>query len=114
MPVNDAPVIENQTSLATVEDVPITIRLEDLVVSDIDNPDYPNIVADYRRTYATLQALPCDVFLGAHGRWFDLPARRARIAAGDRDAFVAPEACRAFLAESRAAFEAEAARQGVR
>ena len=75
------------------------------------NAAYPNILADYRRSYETLEALPCDVFLGAHGRWFDLPARRARVAAGDRDAFVAPEECRTFLAESRAAFEAEVARQ---
>ena len=76
-----------------------------------DNPAYPNIVADYGHTYETLTALPCDVFLGAHGRWFDLPGRRARVAAGDRDAFVAPAECRAFLAESRAAFEAAVALQ---
>ena len=30
------------------------------------NPRYPNIVADYRRSFATVRALPCDVLLTPH------------------------------------------------
>jgi metallo-beta-lactamase class B len=97
----------------SVQQALVICSLSTLSYDFTDNPAYPNIVSDYRRTYETLSALPCDVFLGAHGRWFDLPGRRLRVAAGDRNAFVAPEECSAFLAESRAAFEAEAARQGV-
>lgn len=41
VPVNDPPVITNQNSLSTVEDTPITIRLQDLLVTDVDNAGYP-------------------------------------------------------------------------
>lgn len=77
----------------------------------VDNADYPRIALDYEQTYATLHALPCDLFLGAHGRWFDLPGRRAEIAAGNANAFVAPEECRAYLNDSQRAFAEEMARQ---
>lgn len=40
-PVNDKPVIISHASLSTVEDIPITLKLEDLVVEDVDNPGYP-------------------------------------------------------------------------
>jgi metallo-beta-lactamase class B len=32
----------------------------------IDNPRYPRIVEDYRRTFATVRALPCDLLLTPH------------------------------------------------
>lgn len=96
-----------------VEQALVICSLSTLSYRLVDNPDYPNIAEDYARTYATLNALPCDVFLGAHGRWFDLPGRREAVAAGNADAFVAPEECRAYLAESQRAFEAERARQAA-
>jgi len=37
----------------------------------VDNPDYPQIADDYRATFAKARALPVDVFLGAHGSWYD-------------------------------------------
>ncbi len=33
---------------------------------------YPGIADDYRKTFAVLKSLPCDVFLGAHGGYFDM------------------------------------------
>lgn len=33
---------------------------------------YPGIVQDFQHTFAVLHALPCDVFLGAHGGYFDM------------------------------------------
>lgn len=41
VPVNDPPIITNQNSLSTVEDTPITIKLQDLLVTDVDNAGYP-------------------------------------------------------------------------
>lgn len=32
----------------------------------IDNPRYPRIVGDYRASFATIRALPCDVLLSPH------------------------------------------------
>ena len=39
---------------------------------------YPGIAADFRHTFRTLHALPCDIFLGAHGVYFDLLPKLAR------------------------------------
>lgn len=94
-----------------VEQALVICSLSTLDYNLVDDPGYPNIAADYDRTYDALLALPCDVFLGAHGRWFDLPERRAQVAAGNRDAFVAPEACRRYLTDSRAKYEQELTRQ---
>lgn len=89
----------------------IICSLSTLTFDLVDNPDYPEIAADFARTYDTLQSLPCDVFLGAHGNWFDIEGKRARIANGELDAFYDPDGCRAYLAQSRAEFEAALARQ---
>ena len=34
------------------------------------NKDYPEIADDFARTFQVLKALPCDVFLGAHGGYY--------------------------------------------
>lgn len=39
------------------------------------SPAYPGIAADFDHTFATLSALPCDIFLGAHGSYFDMLAK---------------------------------------
>jgi metallo-beta-lactamase class B len=70
------------------------------------NPSYPGIADDYRRSIATLRALPCDVPLGSHGVFFRLTAKRAALAAGHADAFVDPEGCRRYLDRSEAALNA--------
>src|SRR5271163_1688187 len=42
----------------------------------VDRPgkpaSYPGIAADFARTFVILKGLPCDVFLGAHGAYFDM------------------------------------------
>ena len=35
----------------------------------VHNPAYPEMAADYEHGFRTLQALHCDVFLGAHGSY---------------------------------------------
>ena len=37
-----------------------------------NNPRYPNAIEDYRKQYARLKSLGCDVFLASHGNFFDL------------------------------------------
>jgi metallo-beta-lactamase class B len=65
---------------------------------------YPAVVSDYAATYARLEALPCDVFLMPHALQFGLRAKRAALKAGNSRAFVDPEGCRAFLADSKGDF----------
>lgn len=72
---------------------------------------YPGIAADYERSYATWRRLPCEVFLGSHGMFFGLKAKRAALEAGKADAFVDPAGCRTYFDKSHAAFRAELQRQ---
>lgn len=77
----------------------------------VHNAAYPQIASDYRRGFAVLNKLPCDVFLGAHGAYFGLIAKYKRYAAGDKNAFIDPAGYKAFLANREHAFEAELERQ---
>jgi metallo-beta-lactamase class B len=82
----------------------------------VDRPgqpaSYPGIAADYRRTFALLKALPCDVFLGAHGAYFGMLAKLDRLHAGATgNVWVDPAGYQAAIAEKERAFEAELTRQ---
>jgi metallo-beta-lactamase class B len=44
-----------------------------------NNPVYPAVLADTRRSMARVRSLPVDVFLAAHGFWFDLTGKAARL-----------------------------------
>ena len=72
----------------------------------VGNPAYPQIADDFQRQFEVLKALPCDVFLGAHGAYFGLKEKYARFKAGDRNAFVDPEGYRAFVGEKERDFDA--------
>jgi metallo-beta-lactamase class B len=77
----------------------------------VGNAKYPEIAADYERQFRVLKSLPCDIFLGAHGSYFDLEAKYARWQAGARDAFVDPKGCAAYIADRDSAFRTELAKQ---
>ena len=68
VPVNDAPVITGQTSLSTVEDIPLTLKLSDLTVTDVDNT-YPTgfsltVLAGTNYTFSGLTITPTLDFVG--------------------------------------------------
>lgn len=77
----------------------------------VGNAVYPSIASDYRSGFATLRSLPCDLFLGAHGGYFDLDAKLPRFLAGDRDAFIDPAGYKAYIDDRERAFQAELAHQ---
>jgi metallo-beta-lactamase class B len=73
---------------------------------------YPGIVADYGKTFAILKTLPCDVFLGAHGAYFDMPAKLARAQAGAaRSVWIDPQGYQKAVADREKDFEAELKKQ---
>lgn len=77
------------------------------------NAAYPEIASDFAQTFERLRSLPCEVFLGAHGKFFDLKAKRARQMAGATpNPFVDPAGCQAFMAREEAAFRRKLKRQG--
>jgi metallo-beta-lactamase class B len=77
----------------------------------VDNATYPTIAEDYARTFRVLESLPCDLFLGAHGSYFDMEAKYARMRAGAADAFVDRAGCAAFVAQKEREFRSELSKQ---
>ena len=82
----------------------------------VDKPgrpaSYPGIAADYERTFAVLKSLPCEVFLGAHGAYFDMLQKLQRAEAGAGESvWIDPAGYRAALAERQQAFATELKRQ---
>jgi metallo-beta-lactamase class B len=75
----------------------------------VNNPDYPEIVSDYERTFAALRKIPCDVFLAPHGEFFKLDEKRKRLEAGQLDAFVDPAEMQKYVDESEKAFRKQLA-----
>ena len=73
---------------------------------------YPGIAADFQHTFQVLEHLPCDVFLGAHGAYFDMLAKLAR-RSSDTDVQVwnDPQGYLAAVHEREGAFKAELAKQ---
>ncbi|MDE1175766.1 MAG: subclass B3 metallo-beta-lactamase [Edaphobacter sp.] len=77
----------------------------------VNNPKYPDIVHNFEYTFDVLKSLHCDIFLGAHGQYYNLEAKYARLKKGDLTAFVDPEGYRQFVIRSEAKFQEELARQ---
>lgn len=68
---------------------------------------YPGMTADYERSFRVLRSLPCDVFLGAHGQFFNLTAKREALASSPKEnPFIDPAGYRAYVDNAQGAFEA--------
>ena len=72
----------------------------------IGDPAYPEMGADYAHTYQVLHGLPCDVFLGSHGQFYGMLAKRQAMLAHPKspNPFVDPAGCKAFIDRNEAAF----------
>lgn len=77
----------------------------------VNNREYPSIAEDYKQTFTTLKAMPCDVFLGAHGSYYGLGEKYKRLEKGGDNPFVDPEGYRSYIAEREQAFLQELAKQ---
>lgn len=77
----------------------------------VNNARYPQIAQDYERTFRVLKSLPCDVFLGAHGSYYGMEAKYARMKAGERNPFIDPEGYKKFVAQKEQDFLTELAKQ---
>jgi metallo-beta-lactamase class B len=77
----------------------------------VNNTAYPQIAADYEKMFRVLKSLSCDIFLGAHGNYFDLETKYARLKESALTAFVDPEGYKKFVAEKEEAFKTELAKQ---
>lgn len=72
----------------------------------VNQPEYKNIISDYRSSFAKLKKLKCDVFLGPHAEFFDMKGKLARMGPGKPNPFIDPSELSAVVAESERSFEA--------
>jgi metallo-beta-lactamase class B len=77
----------------------------------VGNAAYPQIASDYEKGFRVLRSLHCDVFLGAHGGYYGMEAKYARIKDGSTNPFIDSEGYRDYVKEREQAFRAELAKQ---
>lgn len=64
----------------------------------VNNTDYPEMAADYAKTFRALKAQPVDIFLGAHGGYYDMEAKYKKMAAGAKEnPFIDPKGYHAYV-----------------
>jgi metallo-beta-lactamase class B len=72
---------------------------------------YPGIAQDFTATFVTLRQLPCDVFLGAHGMYFDMLAKLMRLPTEGPRVWLDPTGYQAYITDAQTTFETELAKQ---
>ncbi len=77
----------------------------------VNNALYPQIASDYERMFRILKSLPCDVFLGAHGNYYGMEAKYARMKEHAANPFIDPEGYESYVAEREQTFRTELAKQ---
>jgi len=77
----------------------------------VDNPSYPEIFADYEKTFATLRRLDPDVFLANHAGFYDLAGKRTRRNDRGSNPFVVRGELSRFLDEAWASLEKQRQQQ---
>lgn len=63
----------------------------------VNNKDYPQIADDYVRGFEVLRALPCDVFLASHSRFYGMPEKYAKLKDAGPNPFIDPAGYKAHL-----------------
>jgi metallo-beta-lactamase class B len=73
---------------------------------------YPGIAADYEKSFRVWKSLPCDVFLGPHGQFFNLTEKREALKSGAKEnPFIDPAGYVEYVSQNEADFRAELNRQ---
>jgi metallo-beta-lactamase class B len=82
-----------------------------LVASAGHRASYPGIDQDFAHTFALLRSLPCDVFLGAHGGYFDMLTKLKQYPHEGPRAFVDRKGYQKFVSDAQNTFEKELSKQ---
>ena len=72
---------------------------------------YPNIAKDFQQTFSELDALPCDVFLGAHGGYFAMLDKLKRYPQVGPRVFIDPAGYKQFVGNAQETFRKELRKQ---
>lgn len=68
---------------------------------------YPGIAQDFAHTFAVLRALPCDIFLGAHGRYFNMREKLAKLPTEGPAVWIDPQGYQRAVLAAQMDFESE-------
>jgi|SRR5579872_7504721 len=63
----------------------------------VNNKDYPQIADDYIRSFKTLRAMHVDVFLAAHGSFYQLDEKYAKLTKQKENPFIDPAGFQAHI-----------------
>jgi metallo-beta-lactamase class B len=77
----------------------------------VNNALYPQIADDYARMFRVLKSLPCDVFLGAHGDYYGMEKKFAKVKQGGANPFIDPDGYKRYVAEREKTFRSELEKQ---
>jgi len=77
----------------------------------LNNARYPDITEDYARGFRVLKSLPCDVFLGAHGSYYGMEMKYAKLSGGGTNPYIDPEGYKNYTADREEAFLSELRKQ---
>ncbi|MBZ5612104.1 MAG: subclass B3 metallo-beta-lactamase [Acidobacteriia bacterium] len=77
----------------------------------VNNSLYPQIASEYEKMFRVLKSLPCDVFLGAHGNYYGMEAKYAKMGKGAENPFVDPAGYRAAVDRWEQSYRRELAKQ---
>lgn len=65
----------------------------------VNNSAYPEIATDFAHTFEVLRSLRCDIFLGAHGMYYGMLEKYAKLKKDGANPFVDPEGYKAYISE---------------
>ena len=77
----------------------------------VGQESYPGIAADFAKSFAVLNSLPCDIFLASHGWFFHFVDKHERLMRGDTNAFVDPDGYKRYVTESEKDFHQKVDKQ---
>jgi len=103
-------VTENNRALQVVDMCGLTVLDSTRLVG---NAAYPDIVADYERTFAALRKLRVDIFIGAHPAYYDGTAKAARLKANPSgpNPFIDPEGYQRYIDNGERTFRERLAKE---
>src|SRR6185369_10257256 len=73
----------------------------------VNNPLFPDFVEQFEKTFATLKALPCDIFFAPHGDQFGMTGKFARLDRGETDVFVDPAGWKRLITAAERTYRAQ-------
>ena len=71
----------------------------------LNNPLFPDFVAEFEKTFAKLNAMPCDIFFAPHGGQFAMAEKFEKLDAGAKpNPFIDPGGWKTLIASAEKAF----------